>query len=49
MASTETAAAVPRPQNFYTEPEWLDVGDLQRRLPAQGERASRRSTSTAPA
>ena len=29
MASTQTAAAVPRPRNFYTEPEWLDVGGLR--------------------
>ncbi|MGH2980334.1 MAG: alpha/beta fold hydrolase [Solirubrobacterales bacterium] len=29
MASTQAAAAVPRPRNFYTEPEWLDVGDVR--------------------
>ena len=29
MAATQTAAAVPRPQNFYTEPDWLDVGGLR--------------------
>ena len=29
MASTQTAAVVPRPKNFYTEPEWLDVGGLR--------------------
>lgn len=29
MASTQAAAAVPRPTNFYTEPQWLDVGGLR--------------------
>jgi pimeloyl-ACP methyl ester carboxylesterase len=29
MAATQTAAAVPRPRNFYTEPDWLEVGDLR--------------------
>ena len=29
MASTQAVAAVPRPRNFYTEPEWLDVGDVR--------------------
>jgi pimeloyl-ACP methyl ester carboxylesterase len=29
MASTQAAAAVPRPRNFYTEPDWLDVGDVR--------------------
>ena len=29
MASTQAAAAVPRPTHFYTEPEWLDVGDVR--------------------
>ena len=29
MASAQTAAAVPRPTNFYTEPEWITVGDLR--------------------
>jgi pimeloyl-ACP methyl ester carboxylesterase len=29
MAATPTAAAVPRPTNFYTEPDWLEVGDLR--------------------
>ncbi len=29
MASTHATAAVPRPTNFYTEPEWLDVGGLR--------------------
>ena len=31
MAQTEapTQAAVPRPPNFYTEPDWIDVGGLQ--------------------
>jgi pimeloyl-ACP methyl ester carboxylesterase len=28
MASTQAAAAVPRPTHFYTEPEWLEVGGL---------------------
>jgi pimeloyl-ACP methyl ester carboxylesterase len=28
MAATQTAA-VPRPRNFYTEPDWLEVGDLR--------------------
>ncbi len=28
MASTQ-AAAVPRPHHFYTEPDWLDVGDVR--------------------
>jgi pimeloyl-ACP methyl ester carboxylesterase len=29
MAATQPVAAVPRPRNFYTEPEWLAVGDLR--------------------
>jgi pimeloyl-ACP methyl ester carboxylesterase len=31
MAQTEapTQSAVPRPPNFYTEPDWIDVGDLR--------------------
>jgi pimeloyl-ACP methyl ester carboxylesterase len=29
MASTQPAAAVPRPRHHYTEPEWLDVGDVR--------------------
>ena len=28
MASTHSAATVPRPRHFYTEPEWLDVRDV---------------------
>ena len=29
MASTQAAATVPRPRNFYTEPEWIEVGGLR--------------------
>jgi len=28
MASTHSAATVPRPRHFHTEPEWLDVRDV---------------------
>lgn len=29
MANGPATAAVPRPHHFYTEPEWLDVGDVR--------------------
>jgi pimeloyl-ACP methyl ester carboxylesterase len=29
MASTQAAATVPRPRHFYTEPEWLEVGNTR--------------------
>jgi pimeloyl-ACP methyl ester carboxylesterase len=39
MAQAPAAATVPRPRHFYTEPEWIDVGDLHvaYRRKGQGE------------
>jgi pimeloyl-ACP methyl ester carboxylesterase len=33
---SESTAAVPRPRSFYTEPEWLDVGDVRVAYRRQG-------------